>query len=431
MKKSIVTICWTFVFSFLVVCDCATAQVIFEENFDSKLDWHTKKSFAGGDPCISGIQATACTVPNWTAWKNDEIWNPYDPTKPRAEARPGLEISSFAYAGVAGKALIITNEHHNGTDSSGWGSDTILAKDLGADFKELYMQFKIKYQPGFTWDYPAGAGAAIKTFRWAHWDRISKQIQYSGGPGTNNENAPMFFLNFAQNSYLGGANQNYRCDSQQDTYVNSEGASYKVKATHISTVENAPPNTTYWYTTTYNAGYSAWAAKVTYRASNYYCGANHAYYDHTSLMYDSNGVTNKNISNTVADSNWHTIKLHIKFNTDTNTADGVYELFQDGHIVYSKYDMKYIDFGGDPTIGINTFMFGGNNFSNYPEYGQIPTVVTLEKVALDAGYVPTTVREQWYAIDDVVVSTTDIPANYVIGHGAKIVIISIIVNPTQ
>lgn len=423
MKKSVMLSILFIVFLVFGVCNYATAQIVFEDNFDSIPDWYTKKSFAIGQPCKEGEHATSCNIPNWTQWKNDEIWNPYDTVKPRSESRPGLEISGFAHYSSSGKALVITNEHHNGTDSSGWGSDTILAKDLGADYKELYTQFKIKYQPNFTWSWKTGfMAAAIKTFRWMHWDRTENTMPYSGGPGTNNSNAPLLFLDMTEDEYGGMLKSAFRCDPQQDTYVNYNGSSYKVYATHTASSGNIPPNTSYWQATTYNASFAAWQAGTVYRISNYYCNANRDAYANTSAAkaYKANGTRGNTLEETVADGNWHTLTMHVKLNSDTSTADGVYELWQDGFLIYSKYDLKYIDIGGDSNIGINGVMFGGNNFSNYPEYGQSPTVVAKEKLARDGNGALTTVREQWYAIDDVIISTTPIPKDYIIS-GSKLI----------
>lgn len=351
----------------LIGASNAQSAVIFEESFDGQADWHNTKSFATDETCVAGTHAGVCAIPGWTKWKSDEIWNPYDATHPRAESRPGLEISNFAKRGASGKALIITNEHHKGTDSSGWGSDTILAKDLGADYKELYFQFYLRFQAGASFDwFSNGDLAMIKFFRTMHWGRVEASLPYSGGAGSGpaggyNSNGPILFLDFGEDQYWGIIKPGFRCDPQE---------------------------TNYYCTPVYSNSASA-------------------------APFLQNGTRGTTLEATVADGNWHRYDLHVKYNTDTATADGVYEMWQDGFLVYSLTGMKYLDTGGESNIGMNAFMLGGNNLSDYPESGSSPSTVTLEQ-----GGTPQVVREQWYAIDDVVVSTTPIASDYVISGGA-------------
>lgn len=104
-------------------------------------------------------------------------------------------------------------------------------------------------------------------------------------------------------------------------------------------------------------------------------------------------------SNAILNTNWHSIKLHVKMNTyagDGNwNADGVYEVWYDGVLKESYTTVKWVKSGTDSTIGWNTVSLGGNAYNTYT-------------AAANYG-------EQWYAIDDVVISTTQIDDDYVIG----------------
>ena len=94
-----------------------------------------------------------------------------------------------------------------------------------------------------------------------------------------------------------------------------------------------------------------------------------------------------------ADGQWHRYDIHAKLNT-TGIANGVVEFSFDGIKKFSASDVMF-KISGSNGIGWNAIMIGGNHQTDFP-----------------AG-------EQWYAIDDVVISTTPIPENYVIGGGSS------------
>jgi len=101
------------------------------------------------------------------------------------------------------------------------------------------------------------------------------------------------------------------------------------------------------------------------------------------------GTGTSTASGNWADGQWHRYDIRAKLNT-TGTANGVVEFWFDGVKKYSATDVNF-KLSGSNSIGWNAFMIGGNHQTDFP-----------------AG-------EQWYAIDDVVISTTPIPDNYVIG----------------
>jgi hypothetical protein len=108
---------------------------------------------------------------------------------------------------------------------------------------------------------------------------------------------------------------------------------------------------------------------------------------------------NFNSDGQMGDGNWHRLDFYIKMNTNLNgtwQSDGVLEFWYDGKLKYSIKTKKWICSGDDTTIGWNMVAIGGNAFNNYSD--------------------PANRDEQWYAIDDIVVSTTPIPDGYVIGQ---------------
>lgn len=113
---------------------------------------------------------------------------------------------------------------------------------------------------------------------------------------------------------------------------------------------------------------------------------------HTDKTTDSPSPTPANVD--ISDGNWHTVKFHVKLNSAANVADGIKEMWLDGQSVVSYKNVPYTK-SNIPTAsayGFNRVIIGGNANNNFTGGG-----------------------EQWYAIDELVVSTIDIPTEYVIG----------------
>ena len=95
-----------------------------------------------------------------------------------------------------------------------------------------------------------------------------------------------------------------------------------------------------------------------------------------------------------ADTQWHRYDFRVKMN-DPGSNNGVTEWWYDGVLMDHHTDVQFkASSGSSAAMGWNNFSIGGNSDNSYATQG-----------------------DQWYAIDDVVVSTTPIPDNYVIGGG--------------
>lgn len=117
------------------------------------------------------------------------------------------------------------------------------------------------------------------------------------------------------------------------------------------------------------------------------------------------GSTGKNptSSGMLADGNWHRMDFHYKMNTYSGgvwNTDGIYELSVDGTQIVTRTNINWKRNGSNESIGWNVISLGGNNHNLYT-------------AASNHG-------EQWYAMDDVVISTTPIAADYTIGGVAAV-----------
>lgn len=253
-----------------------------------------------------------------------------------------------------GKAMIKYNESYPNANYPG---DGILGKYWPTEnFKEIYVRFWMKTQPGWQ----TAAGHSSKIFRLFHFD---------GGAGDNifnffssGNSAPIYIYCLASAS---------------------SGSSGPNKAEYMSLYRVDP------------------------QESNYYPPSSAPWYEQVDYYFGWNGKVGSSLSNTTwspwvnatdpgvyADGNWHRFDFHLKLN-DIGSANGIMEYTYDGVLKESHNDVVWKMSGSSASIGWNAVGFGGNSDNTYSS----------------------TPAEEWYAIDDIVVSTTPIPEDYAIGGG--------------
>lgn len=302
-----------------------SAQVIFENNFDSQADWWptAKQDSCTPSSCTSGVPT------NWSYWRNDELWTPYG-SSPTVGSNPTIQISSFNHFGSSGKAFTVYNESHNGSSGDGWGADGILAKRLDQDYKEVYVQIKIKFQSGFKLWKVGQDQSLIKLFRIYHFDGVGSPFEFfSGG-----KSAPIYILDVQKSQYGTKNSHAIRIDPQETQYLS------------------------------YAWPYQPFIGSPSFESS-------------------------------IGDGNWHTLSWQAKINSTLDATDGILRFWMDGVLQAERTNIPFLKSGSNISIGWNVVAIGGNALNLFSD--------------------PVNKAEQWYAIDDVVVSTTPIPADYVIG----------------
>lgn len=240
--------------------------------------------------------------------------------------------------------------------SSGGGAE--LSKTLSSDYPELYLRVWVKTQPGFQMgpNGVVGSTASVKLFRISHYDRAGSAFGYfSGGTG-----APMALLNIGRNDqyYPGDAlNQfSYRCDPQGSVYQLCGG-------NYVDTIFGMPDRSR-------NGDFS------------FYMSPNASDISPS----DPGGY---------ADGQWHRYDMRVKMNTSVSRADGIVQVWYDGNLIRDDRGVQWGHSGSDGISGWNTVQFGGNSNNSY------------------------TGSPQWIAYDDIVVSTTAIPDDYVIDESVS------------
>jgi len=132
--------------------------------------------------------------------------------------------------------------------------------------------------------------------------------------------------------------------------------------------------------------YSAYRCEI-----NYYCQGTPSY--QFDVGTDMDHVDLGTWSSVFGDNNWHKVEFYYKMNTNAGAtfhADGIHRFWLDGVLKYESSNIPFSDNGSQqsPRRGFNFFAIGGNN-SNYWNQSCNGTAC-----------------EQWYAIDDLVLSQT-------------------------
>jgi hypothetical protein len=140
-------------------------------------------------------------------------------------------------------------------------------------------------------------------------------------------------------------------------------------------------------------------ANMRYTNSYYSSDANPAYGGDSVYNYYEGGNyqgtgTDFNDPGSPGDGEWHYYEWHVKINSAKGVPDGVLEVWYDGTKLISVSNLAWWDndYNDDGTWyrrdkrGWNCIMLGGNNFNVF-------STAQLKE-------------EQWYAIDDLVISTS-------------------------
>jgi chitinase len=326
--------------SFLfLLCSKVTAQVIFQENFDSQADW-TRSQPSGGSETDLTPSATVPT--NWTDFRNEFSIFSLSPSL-GTSGHPTMNIisgSEYAYGGT-GKAFVYYSESGEDTycGPTVWCSDGLLGKSLvgtnySQGYDDIYIRFKLKLQPGWQWR----MGGAMKILHVSHYGGNGNLYDYH----SSNENKPRMVAVLQlepdwRTLRLMTLNSCLPTTGTIETYYNPHNQSYAGEGDPAVT-----PG-------------CAWGG-----------------------------------ANCMAGGEWHTLEFRLKMNSAAGRSDGIMQFWVDGIMEGSKTDINWIsqDASGNPADPANYrwnhVWLGGNNYNGYAARSSV--------------------SEQWYAIDDVVIA---------------------------
>jgi len=325
--------------SLVLFTHSAIAQVLlFEDNFDTQADWQTQDENNMG------------SIPTgWDTGRTDENWHPSN----TPGSSPSMLISGDnpeqVYGGT-GKAFITYSESFNDLSNNGYTSDGFITKDIPPT-DELYVQFQIKFQPGFAAD---TEGGSIKVFRVLSWDGVEPRHRFF----SSGNSAPIYVFDWSQNSYGVRQFHAFRCDDQSNNYYCTNptisGAPRSIVTGDMSAnfVEDIDqfPNT---IPDLVNGGTIPTSGTITH--------------------------------NQVYGSIWHKMAFYLRMNTAPGVKDGILRAWIDDQPITDINGIAWIGTNGSMSSQWNSISFGGNDRYHFNTDSAAPIAD----------------RERWYAIDEI------------------------------
>lgn len=312
----------------------------FAESFDSQDDWQT------------GDKDNIYTLPNnWDYARTDETWHPVDHT----DAQPSIKISGDTpeqVFGGNGKALVNYVESYNDTSNGGFTSDGVLSKDL-TPTDELYVQFKLKFQPGFAANDEYGT---LKLFQALSYDNEGPREKLN----EQGHSAPVYYFEWVQSEWGLRHSHKFRCDAQSDNFYCTDPK-----------IQN-PPREINWggMSTNYTSDISSLAPQI----PDLVMGGN---IPSTGTVYH----------NQVFGDQWHNLAFYLKQNSAPGVTDGTLKVWLDDNLIINMNEIAWIGNNGDMDSKWNNVTFGGMEKFHF----------NLDETA------PISDRERWYSIDDIII----------------------------
>ncbi len=323
----------------IVIADSIPGQgTEFLESFDAQSDWTSSdKNDVHSYPA------------NWDYAYTRETWHPSE----IVDAQPSIMISgeqTGQVAGGTGKALVNYVESFNDTQYKGYTSDGSITKDFEAT-DELFVQFKLKFQPGFAASDDYGIS------------RLFKIVSFDGnGPreklNRRGHSAPIYEFSWAQTKWGVRHLHNFRCDAQESNF----------RCTNPS-ILNLPRGI---HGGNMSANFTNDIMKLAPQLPD--------------LTMEGNLPTKGIVfHDQVYGDKWHTLSFHLKQNSAPGVADGMLEFWLDEQLILSMDQIAWIGVDGDMDAKWNSITFGGVDRFHF----------NLDETA------PISDRERWYSIDDV------------------------------
>lgn len=341
----------------------AAAAVVFEESFDSIPDWQARPAgivdAAPGTVSCSSVSCPPGSVPKGWDWSyiTGRWWGPN-------LGYPSSLVNSSVHYGPAGKSYITYSESPLST-SGGWGSDSIIMKNLPGEYNELFVRVKVRFDKDWKWG--TTASPAKKFLRFGHYVG-------HGDPWDANENN--------DNPLLKG---HMKPQVLEDLAKWAGGASdiafeLAIRCNGYFACPEVPGTKQYFNPTCYN-GINASNSTCYFPPSGSYGGAGT---DFTDAAWNPGGRLFADSPGMIGDGGWHIWEVYYKSNSAPGANDGKLRGWIDGVLVSSFETVPFNDSNSASLQGINIVSLGGNAYNQYSYTGY---------------------EEHWVAYDDLVVYT--------------------------
>jgi len=341
----------------------ATAEVLFQENFDDQPDW-TSAMYSTDR---SQYADTHIIPKGWYAVRQDPTWAPSTGHPDKHEAIEILSSNKDKARGRTGKSYVSWRDYHD-AGWARWNSDSILAKYFPEGYNELYVEFYIQFAPDWT---PQGTS---KLFRMTSWSGKPDFFGYGGG----RQNGPVFFLDYNVTSGVRNSLA-FRSGPHGENYGMTNAIMGDIPRTLVGSGDY-PGN---WTSNTVGSTYGE-DPVIANRADGGYVTKNIDYLPTHEEIFGPPG-------------SWTKYGFYVKMNSAPGKQDGVFKEWVNDQLVLETNKVIWVGSNSEnKMVKWNVVALGGNDYWR-------------------GSYTNSDRREEWYSIDDVLIATEP-PAD--LGGGA-------------
>lgn len=330
------------------------AEVLFVENFDDQPDWTSAMHSTD-----RAQYADTHTIPEgWYAVRQDPTWAPSTGHADRHEAIEILASNADKARGGSGKAYVSWRDYYD-AGWLRWNSDSILAKYFPEGHDQLYVEFYIQFDPEWT------QTGKSKLFRMTSWSGNPDFFGYGGG----RENGPVLFMDYEEGDSSVRNSLAFRSGPHGVNY----GMDNNLMGDMPRTLVGSGDYSGNWTSNTVGSIYGP-DPQIPDKVNGGYIPKDIDYRPQHDQIYGPSGT-------------WTKVAYFVKMNSAPGVRDGVFKQWLDDQLVLETNKVTWVDSNPDnKMVKWNVVAIGGNDFWR--------------------GYTNEERREEWYAIDDVLIATT-------------------------
>lgn len=330
----------------------AHGEIIFQDDFNSQPDWtstmhstNAKQIAKNGDILPQG----------WSSIFQDSQWSPELGFPNKHASLEILGSNSDKCMGQTGKCAVEWRDSYS-LGWHNWASDSQLVKYFGKQYKQLYVQFYIRFAPDFYGRDHTGPWQS-KIFRVGSWNGTGDR--YNGALGAL---GPIAFWDYKHDDYGVRNVIAFRGGPWGQNYMNLQ-YDYKMGGSLN------------FNTDLKGQGADGGNSKLQDQVNGGYLADYKGVVSHNQVF--GQGAT------------WTKMAFFVRMNSAPGKQDGIFMEWVDGHRVVDMENIPWIlPNTGNQMVGWNYFAIGGNDyFQPYPNSQQY---------------------QDWYAIDNVTVRN-DLP----------------------
>lgn len=336
--------------------------IIFQDSFDNQPDWHSglAANDTGANPegFPDRIQraGTHTFLNGWYSCYQDPRWSESQGYPGGREAISVLASDSDKARGGTGKCYVGARDSYN-AGWKNWATDSSLLKYFPIGFSEIYVEFWIRFMPGWT----TVPGWTSKLFRISSWSEQGSEFQAFGG----GELGPIFLWDWENSGYGLRNRLSFRGGPHGDNYGMTSADIPGLPRSLVGSGDLAMNFTDDMA----GMGVGGTMPQIVDRVNGGFISDNLSQnVSHEQIFGDGSEYTK--------------MGFYVKMNSAPGVNDGVARQWLNDEQIFNNEQIAWVGPTSAPMPKFNVVLIGGNDyFQEYPNAD---------------------LHQEWYAIDDVV-----------------------------